>query len=115
MYTNIEKVCAEYAYNISEKVSEKDIIEKAINILHSQGLYSLFLFLESEKPKNKDIRNIEGVLYELLRETVDNSLEDRLQHIREAILTDLDKLILSYNILERCLVYAKYHIRAKEK
>lgn len=114
--TNLDSICAEYGLKITVNVSNvkeyAKIVEKALGVLQQQGIYTLFLFLESEG-KN-DIKN---ELLELLRSDKLNLLSNAEgeQDIKHKILSDIDKLILAYNILERCLIYAKYHLKAKAK
>ncbi|GIU72016.1 MAG: hypothetical protein KatS3mg003_1495 [Candidatus Nitrosocaldaceae archaeon] len=119
---NLDSICAEYGLKIS-KVNDskvvkeyKNIVEKALGVLQAQGIYSLFLFLESEG-KN----DIKDKLVELLSSdklnllSNDKDKQDIKDKISSEILQDLDKLMLAYNILERCLIYTKYNLKAKSK
>lgn len=114
---NLDKECADYGYEIS--MVEKDLealVRKSLNILEEDGLYAfaLYLYSRGESEKKKAIK-IEEKILEFLKKLkiISDSQNDLRTAIREEIANNLDKLLLSKQILERTLIYALYHIRGQ--
>ena len=95
------------------------LVTSALAVLEEQGVYALFLFLETRG--GKVAPTIVQEARKLLRETPRRTplLSDKgngdvfksLQSMSE----DLDKLLLARDLLRQALVYARYHVRVPQK
>ncbi len=115
---NLDYICAKIGQNLVVKADE-NVFRKALGVLQEDGVYAMFLWLESED--NKIRENLTSLLYE--NEIISKLLSDsgsfsndfkkfceQLQKIAE----DIDKLLFLKKILERTLTYALYHAKIKD-
>jgi len=122
---NLDRLCAEYGYKFADEVSKADkfdakkaetLITKALGVLQEQGLYAFVLFCESRGSVEKDgAEKIKHITRELLRDKLNlingNNL---LKAIREedGLASKLEDLMLAIQVLEKSLIYARYHAKA---
>ncbi len=124
---NLDKLCAEYGYRFAEEVSRADdfnakkaevLITKALDVLQEQGLYAFALFCKSRLSKEKaGAEKIEALAKELLKrlnlindgDFLDELLRDN------GLLTRLDDLKFAIEVLEKSLIYAKFHAKAMKE
>ena len=113
--------CAQSIINSSKKLKtlENDL-KKAIGVLQEDGVYAMFLWLES---KDKAIRlrlikllNESEIKMYLLNdsEKFDDDFTKFCENLME-VAKDIDKLFFMKKILERTLTYALYHAKTGEK
>jgi len=115
--------CAEKADKIIEKIKGEKIdknkienlVTKSLGVLQEDGVYAFFLYLKASKEKDiasaiaeKNLELLKGC-EELIGE--DATYENILNKITE-LASDIDKLFLAKQLLERTLVYARYHAKA---
>ncbi len=123
---NLDKICAEYGNKIAEAVaialskeSEKgdykqaeNLIIKALGVLQEQGLYAYALFCKSE-----EAAKLIAITKEFLKDKL-SLLDDGdlLQEIRkdDGLASKLDHLLLATQMIEKALIYARYHAKAKK-
>ncbi len=117
---NLDRICAEYGYKFAEQVSNvlgpkkaESFITKALGVLQEQGLYAFALFCEKEKNDGGK------VIIDLTKELLQSKLqlignEDLLKEIRKenGLASELDKLLFAIQILEKSLIYTRYHAKA---
>ena len=121
---NLDQICAKYGYRFAEKVSSADgfsakkaevLITKALSVLQDQGLYAFALFCKSrpdaEKCGAKEIANIAKELLKELDLINDSDFLNELQR-DGGILTNLNDLMLAIQVLEKSLIYARFHAKA---
>ncbi|WP_041082082.1 hypothetical protein [Thermotoga profunda] len=116
---NIDQICAKYSIGIiSEMTSEYDpkevqnLITKALGVLQQQGLYSFGLFCKAESKAGKILENIIKMLHEI--EVLDNSTENELSKLSK-LSENIHDLILAVEIVEKTLIYSRYHAKALVK
>ena len=113
VFENLDLACAKVGKSIAEQSSKEleNLITSALAVLEEQGIYALFLYLNT-----KNIgRTVSNRLYDFLRKTPQQShlLEDgsdilsSLQKLGE----NLDNLLLARDLLRQTLVYARYHAK----
>ncbi|MBC7333617.1 MAG: hypothetical protein H5T85_04025 [Actinobacteria bacterium] len=128
---NLDRLCAEYGHKFADEVSKalgkkenetlkpnpqkaENLVTKALGVLQEQGLYAFVLFCESRGSAEKDgAEKIKDITKELLKEKL--SLindDDLLKAIRSEIASKLDDLMLAIQVLEKSLIYARYHAKA---
>jgi len=111
---NLDYLCAKYGQGIPSipKNDEENIIQKSLGVLQEDGLFAFLLFLES---KNNDVnKRIKNKTAQLLHEVgLTNDANDT--NMREKILEitkNIDEMFLAKNLIERTLIYARYHSKA---
>ncbi|RKX67238.1 MAG: hypothetical protein DRP41_01235 [Thermodesulfobacteriota bacterium] len=110
--------CAEKASEIintvqTDKNKIENLITKSLGVLQEDGIYAFFLYLEASKEKDITQKVIQGCK-ELLKEDKIKLItkDDILEAVREELASDIDKLLLAKQLLERTLVYVRYHTKA---
>lgn len=118
---NTDMICAKYGSKIAgiDKLSEP-LVNKSLGVLQEDGVYSFFLFLAAQAKgiQNTQADCIQKDIFDLLKvffQSIKNSQEDILSIVRNNLAEDLDDLLLSKDIIERTMVYARYHLKAKPK
>ncbi|RUM58726.1 MAG: hypothetical protein DSY53_04275 [Persephonella sp.] len=114
---NIEALTSDIAYRIVDKINKqsdktklRNLIDKSLGVLANNGVYAYYVYIISQKSNEattlfldemKDIFNIIG--------NYDTSnRENYFQHISQ----DLHKLLFLKQLLEKTLIYARYHAKA---
>lgn len=117
--SNIEADINKMSFEIVESIFKKEgsqrskyinEIDKALGVLVNDGVYAYFVYVKS--------KNISDVFLDLLgdlQKFVDNAekkkeWEDYFQELSK----DLNKLLFFRELLEKVLIYARYHAKAKE-
>jgi len=124
---NLDQLCAEYGSKFAEQVTQKfdndpkdaeALLTKALGVLQEQGLYAFALFCESRGAGEKEgAEKLEEISEELLRELQligEGSLLEEIQK-EGGVATRIDDLILAIQLLEKSLIYARYHAKAMVK
>lgn len=120
-FENLDLACAKTGQAIAEKPSKEleNLVTSALAVLEEQGVYALFLFLET---RGGDVAKTIGQrVRELLRKTPrrapllsDNGNGDIFKSL-QSMSEDLDELLLARDLLRQTLVYARYHARGPQK
>ena len=119
MTDNLDFQCASHAKDIAEVVKEEDTIGKTLGVLQEDGLYAFYLYslaLEKKskyKDKAREIIHQSSKLlkkYELIAN--DNVTPENIRDIIAPLTNNLDHLLFAKELLERTLVYARYHAKA---
>lgn len=111
---NLDVECALFGKEIAEidKMTEK-IINAALAVLETQGLYAMFLYL---KAREKDVFGKFSDKSMSFLNTVEtrssSSNDDILQRVAQ-ISNDLDQLLFVRSLFIQALSYARYHLKAK--
>jgi len=123
--TVLDLKCASYGEEIIRRINkpaEKNkimsMVNRALGVLMEDGLYAFALYTKSEMGNNRAEELTAKYLYEkthaLLKDR-DISLitnTDYLLAIRGELGNSVDKLLLAKELVERTLVYARYHAKA---
>lgn len=119
---NTDMICAKYGSQIAVELnkSEESLVNKSLGVLQEDGVYAFFLFLAAQDKgeKNTPADCIQNYIFDLLKvffQSIKNSHEDILSIIRDNLAEDLNNLFLAKDIIERTMVYARYHLKAKPK
>lgn len=116
---------------LEKKQGAKDIdilVTKALGVLQENGVYACFLFLFSRtQDKEKQIAQV--VREELLRLMADNlnfgwnvpdgdptdwDSETVLRHLSRTVCAQLDPLLMTKDLFEQTLIYARYGAKARK-
>ncbi len=122
---NLDRLCAEFGYKYAKDVTNainkdadkaENLITKVLGVLQEQGLYAFVLFCKSRSDtEKKGAVIIEKITKELFKDELHlmgNS--DLMEEIRkdDGLASDLENLILAIKVLEKSLIYARYHAKA---
>lgn len=120
-FENLDLACAIAGKKIGTEPSNerKKLVTDALAVLEEQGVYALFLYLQAQTAKNKEVA--EGVRKGLLKFLQNTpravplfSKGDVYDSIKK-IADKLDKLLLAHDLLRQSLVYARYHAQPREE
>ncbi|NLT94282.1 MAG: hypothetical protein GXW85_01920 [Clostridia bacterium] len=122
---NLDRLCAEYGYKFAKQVSKglgnsskaaETFITKALGVLQEQGLYALLLFCKSRGDNEKGgAVKVEELTKEILREKLKFINDGDILEEINGLLSRLDDLILAIQVLEKTLIYARFHAKAMKK
>lgn len=126
--TVLDLKCASYGEEIIKKIdrpAEKNkimsMVNKALGVLMEDGLYAFALYTKSESGDGKAEERAAKFLYQkthALLKDGDIALitnNDYLSAIRSELGNSVDKLLLAKELVERTLVYARYHAKALQE
>lgn len=108
---NLDSLCAKYGYDFATSTNET-ILTKALGVLQEQGLYAFLLFCRN------NAKAIEDKTKALLKDEelkLINGNSDLLEEVRNKLLPNIDDLLLAVEVLEKSLIYARYHAKAMGK
>lgn len=131
----LDMKCAECGNMIALiKDNSETLITKSLGVLQEDGIYAFYIYLLSrgkkeEKPalkttylmfrllKERDIFKTSEPLEKFKEEFTENNerknyIESLLSSIRNELAQNIDSLLLSKELLERTLIYARYHAKA---
>ena len=119
---NVDMICADYGSKIADRINNSDesLVNKSLGVLQEEGVYAFFLFLaaQAKDKENTPAYCIQKDIFDLLKvffQSIKDSQEDILSIVRNNLAEDLNNLFLAKAIIERTLVYARYHLKAKPK
>jgi hypothetical protein len=110
-------MAAETAYNILKDEYDKKHVEilervstEAIGVMQNQGIYGLYLFLDSRKQEKKQAEQLWRSLENLARKLLDL----RTKNIALEIVNNREHQMLIFELFERTLTYIRFSAKAKE-
>lgn len=128
----LDRIAAKRAQNIVDgaiggevKASEVDnLVTKTLGVLQENGVYACFLFLLSRtRPKDEKIaRTVQKQLLQLAADDLPFGwgnpqswdAEAVLRHVSDMLCADLDPLLMTKEIFEQTLIYARYGAKAQK-
>jgi hypothetical protein len=115
MVTMIDLKCAKAGNSIAEIAKDETLITKALGVLQEDGVYAFFLYLASLK--KEPAGHISQKAFDLLKDDaiLGNELRGQTEPMKavlEKLADDLGRLVFVKGLLERTLVYARYHAKA---
>lgn len=129
---NLDRLAARHAQEIirrtvkEQKKKAKDMdntVTKTLGVLQENGVYACFLFLLAKEKENGQV-----VVEEMLNlldglgfgwgkpmkdDKIDIESEVVLKHISDNVTVNLERLLLTKEILEQTLIYARYGAKAR--
>jgi len=121
---NLDRLCAEYGYKFADEIKKalnsdakkaESLITKTLGVLQEQGLYAFTLFCESrgstEKEGAEKMKEITKELFKKLSLINNDGLLDEIRK-NNGLASRLDDLLLAIQVLEKSLIYARYHAKA---
>lgn len=114
----LDTKCAQFGHDMAAQCEDETLINKCLGVLQEDGVYAFFLYLKSRsKTELKISEKISKKAYELLTQDysfgrLKESNNDHLEFVRKKLGNRLDDLFFAKELLERALVYARYHAKA---
>jgi hypothetical protein len=109
---NLESEIYRLSFELSEEFEENDL-NKLLGILASDGVYAMWVYAKDKF--NKDQQKIKEI-NRLIRD-LDNFVKGNKNNIDneyfQSLAQDLNKLLFMKELLEKVLIYAIYHAKAK--
>lgn len=107
---NLDLECAKAGQGIAASGVDENTIRNGLGVLQEHGLYAFFLYCRA---KGATMISDKAKLFleemKLLAAASDG--QDFFDSLRESFNNDLQKLLLAKELLERTLVYARYHAK----
>lgn len=112
-YQLVEDIC-----QIDDAAKRKQFlrnIDKSLGVLVNDGVYAYYLYWKAQTAKNKDYEKI--LIWKIAKSlspfvALNYSEEDQETFFQE-LSKDLRKLLFFREMLEKILIYARYHAKAK--
>jgi len=110
----INKIGYQIVEDIKKKENEitkyKDKIEKSLGVLANDGVYAYYVYVKSKKVDDIFLNKLKPLI-----EYCDTPLQgNNWQQFFEELSKDLPSLLFFREILEKILIYARYHAKAME-
>lgn len=106
----LDMKCAEWGHTIADAVyNDETLITKSLGVLQEDGVYAFFLWCASKADA------IRTQAFSFLKDRgllTDTDGDDVLTVVRDGFRENLDNLLFAKELLERTLVYARYHAKA---
>ncbi|WP_456418840.1 hypothetical protein [Methanocaldococcus infernus] len=111
MNSSLESLIQGTAFNIvNKKILDRKSIEKLLGILANDGVYAMWVFAKSENEINEE--EFMNSLKDLLSRVEPKSSEEDWEKYLQRVSENIYKLLFLKQVLEKVLIYARYHARA---
>jgi len=119
---NMDRHCADAGWKMAEELwkNKKDgkpetHITKSLGVLQEDGLYAFFLYQLKEDSFGIIVqKHCNCFLRSSSISLITQEIEDNLQAVRD-LTGNLSNMMLAKSLLEKILIYTRYHLKAKEK
>jgi len=115
---NIDALISEISYKLIEKILDsenktklKNLIDKSLGVLSNNGVYAYYVYIISQK--SKEAEEIFLDIFEDIFKMINSNFDKRKkQEYFQQISEDIYKLLFLKQLLEKTLIYARYHAKA---
>ncbi|MDK2922215.1 MAG: hypothetical protein PWR24_1772 [Desulfonauticus sp.] len=118
MVQNLDAVINNIGYQIVEKIKSKgkkdktkykNEIDKSLGVLSNDGVYAYFVYVKSKKVDDIFLNEIKSISKFVGN---DNTEKELNQEFFEKLSENLSEILFFREILEKILIYARYHAKA---
>ncbi len=102
---NLDATINKVGFEIAN-ILDENLINKLLGVLAQDGVYAMWVYAKAKK----DIK--ENKLYEKLK-TILNISDDNYEKYFQELSKNINELLFRKEILEKALIYARYHAKAK--
>ena len=92
----------------NDKTKYKNELEKSLGVLSNDGVYAYYVYVKSKKVDDIFLNKIESIKKYCLNSSDSNNWQEFFERLSE----DLPSLLFFREILERILIYTRYHAKA---
>ncbi len=108
---NIESLTSRIAYEIvSERILDENEINKLLGILANNGVYAMWVWAKSQKDINEE--KLFNKLLNVMKFVNEKKNEKKFEDYFQKISQEIHKLLFLKQLLEKTLIYARYHAKA---
>ncbi|MBK3331981.1 hypothetical protein GWK41_02730 [Persephonella atlantica] len=114
---NIETLTSKKAYEIVNKINKssnktklKNLIDKSLGVLSNNGVYAYYVYIVSQKSEEATELFLDN-LKEIF-DVIDNYDPSDKENYFQNTSQDIHKLLFLKQLLEKTLIYARYHAKA---
>jgi len=109
---NLDAIINEVGFEIVEKIKEKgkdkskykNFIDKALGVLANDGVYAYWVYCQSNSIDDVFINELKDI-----KKIINNEQDN--QKFFQNLSEDLNKLLFFKEMLEKALIYARYHAK----
>ena len=122
MATNLDAMINKIGFEIVEKIKQKkeneknkykNEIDKSLGVLSNDGVYAYYVYVKSKKIEDVFLKKIEDILqYIDIKDKNKKSFNELNQEFFETLSKNLSALLFFREIIEKILIYARYHAKA---
>ena len=109
---NLESEIYRLSFELSKELEESDL-NKILGVLSSDGVYAMWVYAMDKFKKDQQKMNKINDVIEKLNSFVNYSYKGDVNNNSQDLAQDLNKLLFMKELLERVLIYARYHAMAK--
>jgi len=117
--SNIETLTSKKAYEIVNKINQssnktktklKNLIDKSLGVLSNNGVYAYYVYILSQKSKEATELFLDSLkeIFDVIENYDSSDKENYFQNISQ----DIHKLLFLKQLLEKTLIYVRYHAKA---
>ena len=102
----------------NEKTKYKNEIEKALGVLSNDGVYAFYVYVKSKKIDDvflTKLNEISEIIKVYEKKKSKEQIKELNEQYFEKISENLNSLLFFREILEKILIYARYHAKAMEE
>ena len=121
---SLEAKINEIAYRIIEKILKLEgnkkkklinLIDKSLGVLSNDGVYAYYVFIISQKDKETTSVFLDTMeeLFNLAKNEKTYNKSNHQDYFKD-VASDINKLLFLKQLLEKTLIYARYHAKALE-
>ncbi len=108
MGNNLESTVNKIGYEIANIV-DKNLIEKLLGVLSSDGVYAMWVYVKYKKDiKETELMKKLKPIFSFIKDIDDDNYENYFQNLSN----DLNDLLFFRELIEKALIYARYHAKA---
>ena len=108
---NLEALISKISFEIvNEGILDENEVNKLLGVLSNNGVYAMWVWTKSQKDINEE--NLFNKLYDLLKKIKEKERNEDYEVYFQNISKDIHKLLFLKQLLEKTLIYARYHAKA---
>ncbi len=113
---NLDALINEIGFNIVEKIRTKgkeqtkykNFIDKVLGVLSNDGVYAYWVYCKANKIDDVFIDELKDLMKLVSNDINDNDKEQFFQNLS----TNIHQLLFFKDMVEKALIYARYHAKA---
>ncbi len=107
---NLEALISKISFEIvNEGILDENEINKLLGVLANDGVYAMWVYAKSQKDIEEE--ELFGKLKEVLKIVTELADDDYERYFQE-VSKEITNLLFLKQLLEKTLIYARYHARA---
>ena len=110
---NLDAIINEIGFEIVKKINQeenktkyKNFIDKSLGVLANDGVYAYWVYCKANGINDVFIDELEDLM-----KLVSNDINDKEQFFQN-LSTDIHQLLFFKDMVEKALIYARYHAKA---